>query len=131
MLQSVDAALNLIWVLVSAGTLLAWRLRGTREPRQAAAILFILVLVMLFPVISTADDPAQQGLACDVALSPLSDLSVNEVKSGLAAAVAAPAAPGPALPLLRRTRERVLIQEFTADSRLFVAARGNHSPPRL
>ncbi len=78
--QSVDLLLNVAWLSLAITTLLAWRLTAApREQKQALiAILFILVLV--FPVISTADDVTEQALMYDLSASPLTIQSGKEIK---------------------------------------------------
>lgn len=117
LLQSADACLNAAWLLAAGAALLGWR-RSQHTPRPIRALLALaLVLVVLFPIISSADDVVEQTLACDVAPWVLS---------------AAPPAilgslPGPALPQF--TGYRVHATPVESRSLVLSSATGIHSPP--
>jgi hypothetical protein len=128
--QSVDVALDLAWLLLSAATLLLWRFSGRprQHTRSVVAILFLLVL--LFPVISTADDIMEQVLMCDVAPSPLK--SGKGIKQVIAPELAAaPALPRPPQPLAEGTRERAQSQSPVPFTFLLSSSSGIHSPPQF
>lgn len=131
--QSVEGMLNLSWGLVSLGTLLlSWRCRGTREHKRAlAAILFLLVL--LFPVVSTADDLAQQAMMYDPSPSPLTLLSANEFKQILAPALpACQAGLGLTHPLPEAVGESLEPESISRGPFLLLSsASGIHSPPQF
>jgi hypothetical protein len=130
--QSVDAALNLGWVLVSVGILLlSWRTGRAREHKQALlAVLFILVL--LFPVISTADDSAEQALMYELAASPLSVKSTKEIKQVIVpAAQLSPAVALAAPSLVRPVGERLEADCFSSFTLRLSSASGIHSPPQV
>ncbi len=118
LLQSADAFLNAAWLLVAGAARLWWR-RSQHAPRPTRALLALaLVLVVLFPIISSADDVVEQTLACDLSPGLLS---------------AAPPAilgslPGPALPEF--TGYRVNATPVEPRSFLASSATGIHSPPR-
>lgn len=87
-LLSIDATLNLTWALVSLMVLLCWRAEWTHTPKHAL-LAIACILVLLFPVISTADDVAAQAAMYDLAASPLSLTSGKEIKQVIVPAVLA------------------------------------------
>lgn len=129
--QSVDAVLNLTWALVSvAALLLSWRSGRAREHKQALiATLFLLVL--LFPVISTADDTFEQALMYELAPSPLCLKSAKEIKQSIAPhAVVAQAVRTPAAPPVGSVAEDVHTASTVSFTLFLNAASGIHSPPQ-
>ena len=129
--SSIDAVLNLGWALLSLATLLlSWRSRRTREHKRAlVAILFLVVL--LFPVISTADELAEQAMVYDP--SPITLKSAHGFKQVMAPALPAThAGHGLAHPLQDAVGEA--LESESARSGIFSllsSASGIHSPPQL
>ena len=64
---TVEASLNLLWVLLSLIAVLRWSSPSGRRNRRRlfALVTLIFVLALLFPVISANDDLAQQELIND------------------------------------------------------------------
>ncbi len=78
--QSADVVLNLAWLSLCLTTLLAWGLgRRAREHRQTV-VAILCMLVVLFPVISTADDVAEQAMIYDLSPSSLTVKNAKEIK---------------------------------------------------
>lgn len=130
--QSIDAMLNLSWVLLSVAVLLfSWRRQRVWQHKNALlAILFILVL--LFPVISTADDMAEQALMSELAPSPLSAKSAKEIKQSITSAVlTAQAILSSLQPPLEWRSEQVQSKPVSGFAPLLGSASGIHSPPRF
>lgn len=117
LLQSGDAWLNLAWLLLAVAAL-SWWARSLRAPRPARALLALaLILVVVFPVISAADDIAELALVCDGSPSALS--AVLPAVLGTF--------PGPSLPQF--TGFGVSTPPVEPRPLLLSSATGIHSPP--
>ena len=131
-IPSIDAVLNLSWALVSVATLLlSWRSCSARQHKRAlVALLFILVV--LFPVISTADDAAVT-LIFDPSPSTVMVESGKEVKQVLAPAlVATQVGHGLNHSLTAAAGETVVPETPSSSIFLLVSSGpGIHSPPRF
>ncbi len=129
---SIDAGLNLIWVVLSLGVLLCWNAEWNRESRRAL-VAVLCVLVLLFPAISVADDVAELALLCDGAPSPLTVKNGKEIKQIV---VPAPQAAEAAPPPLARSYEwigdgPVSLHATCHTSLLLTSSSGIHSPPQF
>jgi len=129
LLQSVDAFLNLAWLL-AAGAALCWWGMPRHAPRQTRAVLALaFVLILLFPIISSADDIAEQALACDVTPSSLTVKNSKEIRFVTPDVLPAilGTLPGPSLPAFAGYRVNATPVEPCAF--LLSSATGIHSPP--
>lgn len=129
---SIDAGLNLMWVVLSLGVLLCWNAEWNRESRRAL-VAILCVLVLLFPAISAADDVAELALMCDGTPSPLSFKNGKEIKHIVVPAPqAAQAAPGPFARFCELIGNGPVTPHATRHtSLLLTSSSGIHSPPRF
>ena len=130
--QSVDVVMNVAWVSLSLTTLLAWRASGRPCQHRRAILAVVFVLVLLFPVISTADDIAEQALTCDLALSKQGTDNPHKGKpaSTLEAQVL-PAVCMPASPLVQVVGERPPSHPSIGHFAFPGSTSASHAPPQL
>lgn len=129
LLQSADASLDTIWLLVAAATLLSWRACGSSRRRTCAIVALAFILVLLFPIVSTADDVAEQARVYDLVPSHLTVKNSKEVNSVTPGVLPAIAGSVPALPVLEFTGDRLDARSSAARAVPLSSATGNHSPP--
>ena len=130
--QSVDVTLNVAWLSLSVTALLAWRCSGRPRQHRRAVVALLFILVVLFPVISTADDMAQAGLAYDPTLwrntgneQISSDISSHSVLDAVI-----PTALYAANPLAQIVGEQPSPQPAVRCSVFFGLASASHAPPQ-
>lgn len=129
---TLEASLNVLWLLLAVGAFSAWTARNERRRRYAHGFVhLIFVFCLLFPVISADDDLAQLDLINDVHLSRsiVADLDHHKHPPSSALQHACPVAPhhGDVSPLLAFG-----FAPATAPAAAVAApggATGNHSPP--
>ncbi len=130
--QSVDVTLNVAWLALSLTALLAWVCSARTREQRRAVIALLFILVLLFPVISTADDMAQAALAYDPA--PWRNGGNEQVSSDIASHsvldAVIPTALYPADPLVQIVGEQPSLQPDVRCSVFFVLASASHAPPQ-
>ena len=128
---SIEATLNLMWGLVSLAVLLCWQAEWTRESKRAL-VAILCILVLLFPVISAADDLVRQAAMYDPSSSPLTVNGDSDGKASIAPAMLSQE-PGHGLgrPLLVVIGEEVRCESLSGRTGLLVSASGIHSPPQF
>lgn len=129
---TVEAVLNVSWVLLAVVAFARWNSGGSyRRDSFSGTLSLIFVLALLFPVISASDDQAQMALIdnADAAQSIALNLENHKQQLHIVASLtpAVPvAAESPACPL---PFELVSEPVFTATFDTTDNTTGNHSPP--
>jgi hypothetical protein len=129
---SIDAGLNLTWAMLSLGVLLCWRAEWIQGSRRTL-VAILCVVVLLFPVISAADDLTEVAQMYDLSVSPLSVRSGNEIKQVVAPAPqASQPVHGAVAGLFYAIVDAVQSQSVLGDfCLLLTSSSGIHSPPQL
>lgn len=134
---TLEASLNLLWVLLAFGAFVRWVAPGGRRYRlhPPGLISLVFVLLLLFPVISANDDLVQLDLINDAHTSQCTTTSLKNDKqlTGWAGLLGSPAVPAVKvhsfLPFLPLTSDFVFEPVPAAWVAIPGNATGNHSPP--
>jgi hypothetical protein len=129
-----EAILNLLWILLAAGGFGHWLVQGGSRDRvnlELASVVFVLAL--LFPVMSTSDDYAEQEFINDGKTSQSLISSLKSEKKQYTASTTLSASPAVTtaqfLSIAPRTFEFVSETAIPGNRAAVIHATGNHSPP--
>lgn len=130
-LSAIDAMLNLTWVVVALAVLLGCRAAWAREHRRAL-VAVLCMLVLLFPVISTADDLGLQAVTYDPSASPLAPDDGAKNKHFVAPALLTPQLAYVLARLLPAgSGEEPCVESIPGCTARLSSASGIHSPPQF
>ncbi len=131
--QSADVVLNLAWLSLCLTTVLAWCVFSRAREHQQAVVAILCMLVLLFPVISAADDVAEQAVIYDLSPSSLTVNNSKQIKQLVGPVLpAARAGHGLAHPLREAVGESVQADSAVPGILLLPSfSSGIHSPPQF
>ena len=129
---TLEASLNLLWVLLAFGALVHWKTSGHRAPhvRRPGLLSLVFVLSLLFPVISANDDLAQLDLINDAKTAQSVSIETEKQLQSSAGPLGLPAELAITLPpILPLIFELAFGPVPAACVAIPGDASGNHSPP--
>lgn len=130
---TLEASLNMLWVVLAVGAFAHWTAPGSRLPcRSSGLISLVFVLALLFPVISADDDLARLDLINDIKTSHAITLNLESHSQ--------PVSSAPPLTFPALLASAFVVSLFLHFELVFEPARGlsvatpgattgNHSPP--
>ena len=132
--MTLEACLNLLWLILAVGSLAHWVLpdRSRRCGHLHGLVTLVFVLSLLFPVISANDDLAQRELINDAktSQSAISKQRTDRPLSG------SPRLGSAVVPTVYLASFLPVVSEFVSEPAVAASvaapgdATGNHSPPR-